>query len=268
MLDQILSWLVLVVPVLLGLLLILVPAKHEDERRHMLWRYILGVALIVYGGIAWWQQARFARQSLTDRDAAIDRTSKSVSASVSESVSRSVSQQYQQTIDNLNTKIVQLENDVQSQGKKVDLIGRSDIVTGKNPVKVEITNASSGIASPPVPKIEGIEILDQEPLLTSPYKDAPYGVKVIIQTKTELQPVKFGIECDKEVAYGEFSPGADYTGIIVSTPGRLTNSRDNSIKTNSWGWKVNDPKFVPETPWIVRLYGKEPLRVIGAQMFH
>lgn len=60
MLDQVLSWLVVVVPVLLGLVVMLVPAKQEDKRRHMRWRYILGACLIVYGGLSWWQQSRAA----------------------------------------------------------------------------------------------------------------------------------------------------------------------------------------------------------------
>lgn len=57
MLGQVLNWLVVFVPVALGLIVILVPSKHEDPRRHRRWRRILGISLIVYGGVVWWQGA-------------------------------------------------------------------------------------------------------------------------------------------------------------------------------------------------------------------
>ena len=40
--DQLVTWLVLVVPVLLGVIVIAVPARHDDEQKHMRWRYALG----------------------------------------------------------------------------------------------------------------------------------------------------------------------------------------------------------------------------------
>jgi hypothetical protein len=266
--DLILSWLVIVIPVVLGLVVIAVPAKREDEKSHMRWRYILGTSLMGFAFIAWVQQQRVIANSVKDRESAIADTSKKVSAAVSESVTKSVSRQYEQTISNLNDKITQLKTELQSQGKKVDVIGSSNIVTGKHPVKVEVTNTTPTPTPSTVPKIEGIEIVSTEPLQTSPYKDAPYGVKVILQTKTELQPVKFGIECDKEVSYGELSTGVNFTGVVGISTRRLTNLLDNSIKKNSWAWQISEPKFVPESPWIVRLYGKEPLHVVGGQMFH
>jgi hypothetical protein len=58
MLDSILSWLVLWIPVVLGVVVIAIPAKHEDKPGHMRWRYALGACLILYGGLAWWQQSR------------------------------------------------------------------------------------------------------------------------------------------------------------------------------------------------------------------
>lgn len=58
MLDQVLYWLIVFVPVGLGLIVILVPSKHEDPKRHMRWRWILGILLIVYGGVVWWQGIR------------------------------------------------------------------------------------------------------------------------------------------------------------------------------------------------------------------
>ena len=73
--DKILELLVVVVPVALGLILILVPTKREDPKRHMLWRFVLGACLIVYGGLTWWQQSRAKRIANKERESAIEETS-------------------------------------------------------------------------------------------------------------------------------------------------------------------------------------------------
>jgi hypothetical protein len=112
-LDSILSWLVLFVPVFLGLLVILVPAKHEDQRSHMRWRYILGASLIVYGGLAWVQQSRTTKASAKDRQQAITDTAAETSARVS----KTVGDQYEQMISDLTTQIQSLKDQLSNQSK-------------------------------------------------------------------------------------------------------------------------------------------------------
>jgi len=73
MLDQVLSWLVLVVPVGLGLVVILVPSRGEDQRGYRKWLRVLGVFLILYGGLSWWQQSRVAKAAISDRQDAIQK---------------------------------------------------------------------------------------------------------------------------------------------------------------------------------------------------
>src|SRR5437016_13347479 len=91
-----------------------------------------------------------------DRQEAILETSERVSATVSESVSKSVtkalSDQYTQTINGLQGKVGSLEAQLQTQGRKVDVIGKSNIVTGKNPIRVEVTNPLPG-ATPGEPAL-------------------------------------------------------------------------------------------------------------------
>jgi len=111
--NELLSWLVLVVPVLLGVVVIAVPAKHEDERSHMRWRYILGLALIVYGGLAWVQQSRATNESLEDREKAIRDTAAQTSAEVS----KTVGQQYEAMISDLNIQIEDLKKQLSMQAK-------------------------------------------------------------------------------------------------------------------------------------------------------
>lgn len=113
MLDQLLLWLVLVIPVFLGLVVILVPAKHEDEKGHMRWRYALGVLLILYGGLAWIQQSRAAKSSTVDREKAI----KDTAAETSATVSKTVGQQYEDMITDLTMQIQSLRDQLANQSK-------------------------------------------------------------------------------------------------------------------------------------------------------
>ena len=93
-LDLVLSWMVIVVPVVFGVILIFVPARKEDEKTHMRWRYILGVALIIFGALSWWQQSRATAASSKDREDAIAKTSEKVAAETSKQVTQTVSELY------------------------------------------------------------------------------------------------------------------------------------------------------------------------------
>jgi hypothetical protein len=143
MFDSVLSWLVLVVPVVLGLIVILVPAKREDAKRHMRWRYILGASLILYGCITAWQQHRAIKASTKERDDAIKQTS----AQVTRDVTKIVGDQYSEVVKNLTDQIGDLKGQLAKQSKDVNTIKGSDIVTGKKPINVNVVNPTS--APPP-----------------------------------------------------------------------------------------------------------------------
>jgi hypothetical protein len=264
MLNLILSWLVVALPFLGSIWLAFLAERLTKDSKLKAQVVVFGV---IVSALTWWQMYRADKQADADRSKAVVETSEKVSASVSEMVTKAVAAQYQQTVDNLNQQIAQLETELQTQGKKVDVIGQSNIVTGKSPIKVEIANGTVP-AGAPTPAIEGLNIMSQEQLSSSPHPDAPYGIKVVISTKTPMQPTKFGLQCDKEVLYGEIMPGSNFTGAMSTRDGRLTDKPSNTIRKNSWAWEVDEPKFVSETPWIVRLYGKEPLKIIGGVMSH
>jgi hypothetical protein len=114
MLDQLLSWLVLVIPVALGAVVIMVPAKHDDAKSHMRWRWFLGVSLILYGLLVWWQQSRAALVATTDRDKVVADTS----AKVSTAVTNAVTEQYKGMIAEQDGQISQLRNQL---GNKIDV---------------------------------------------------------------------------------------------------------------------------------------------------
>ena len=119
--DKILELLVVVVLVALGFIVILVPAKREDPKRHILWRFALGACLIAYGGLTWWQQSRAKRIANKERESAIEETSANVSANVTK------------VISDQKQEIADLKKQLSAQGKDVAVIRNSNIVTGKAP---------------------------------------------------------------------------------------------------------------------------------------
>ncbi len=82
MFDQILLWMVLVLPVAFGFVLIVVPAQRENEQQHMRWRRILGILFFLYSVLVWIQQSRERESSAKDRQGIIEQTAAETSARV------------------------------------------------------------------------------------------------------------------------------------------------------------------------------------------
>jgi len=108
------------------------------------WRYGLVLVGAIFSLLAWWQQTRSLQAAKKDRDEAIKQTSEQVTKSVTEAIGS----QYKELIGSLTNQIGNLKGQLAEQGKKVDVIQKSNIVTGKNPIKVEVTNEPSSIGSP------------------------------------------------------------------------------------------------------------------------
>jgi hypothetical protein len=159
--DQILSWMLIVLPVAFGFILILVPGKAEDEQKHMRWRYILGGCLIAFGVLTWVQQSRAIKVAAKDRENAITETSGKVASATSASVTKAVGEQYQTMITDLTNQIQALKQQLAAQAKDVGIIKGSDIVTGKKPIQVEVTNGSAPLAGNPKEKQRREEIRTQ-----------------------------------------------------------------------------------------------------------
>jgi hypothetical protein len=154
MLDQILAWVVIFFPTALSIAFIFVPSRRENERLHMKWRYSLIVVGILFSGITGWQQVRAIRASAKDRQNAIRETSERVAAQTSERVTEAVGEQYKGTIAALDAQISSLQRQLSVQERDVGVIKGSNIVTGKNPVKVEVINP--GPSGPPSVLSEGL----------------------------------------------------------------------------------------------------------------
>lgn len=237
MFSDILSWLVIALPVALGVLPFLIPQKEANPLMRKEWKIFFAFIAVAYSGIVLWQQKLTSEAAIRDRNTAIQETGKL----------------YKVTIDNLNSRIQGLESQLTEQGENVEVIKRSNIVTGKNPVKVEVTNPSSQ-SKPQLPILAHIRIASQKQIVSTKDK-LPYALEVVVQTDQIIEPVAFIFECDGEIGEGFGSVGANM--YFMSKSGSV---RDHP----NWfllAWK--SPPFTPQTPMIVKLFSKKPIQVIN-----
>ena len=250
MLDQILSWLVLVVPVALGLVLILVPEKHEDEKRNKRWRLILGVCLILYGGLSWLQQSRALRASAKDRETAIQEASQKVAATTSASVTRTVTDLYSNMISEQKNQIAQLQNQLAVQGKDVSVIKSSNIVTGKSPIKVEIAGAREI-------RHQVANIVMSSSSVQSIHPDATYCRKLIFTSEFSTNPVGLTEYFPSPVKYVDSMVTFVYKGFV-----RV--SKDNPKQAEIAMIGFNEDVLKPERPIVVNVCAEsvfEPVKL-------
>lgn len=258
--DQILSWPVLVVPVALGLIVILVPAKHEDEKGHMRWRFVLGISLILYGGLSWWQQSRATKASVKDRESAIQETAQTVAAATSASVTKTVTQLYSGMISDQKTQIAQLQSQLAEQGKKVDVISNSNIVTGKSPIKVEVTNPSAPVEGDVQPPRVAHVVLNWEKQ-ESVNSDTPYCEKIVLQSDIPINPVGFLVTFSAPVK------SATPLGIKVIMQGRIAIEENDPTILQIVAKGIGDALLTPENPLVVLVCSDrdfKPIKLIRA----
>jgi len=238
--DKILGLLVVVVPVALGLIVILVPAKREDPKRHILWRFALGACLIAYGGLTWWQQSRATRIANRERESAIEETSASVSANVT----KTVTQQYSQMIADQKQEIADLKKQLSAQGKDVAVIRNSNIVTGKAPVKVEVTNPPPGGQEHP-PELHGFS---HEASPNPQYGNR--AIEFILTTNKVMNGTKGMLQCSK----GKINRGtARVLGADVMIGGGGI-SDDRTFTVN-----LSSPNWSPDSALSITLYFDDDL---------
>ena len=127
------------------------------------------------------------RTANKDREAAIAETSAKVSADVT----KSVTQQYSQMIADQKQEIADLRKQLSTQGNDVAVIRKSNIVTGKAPVKVEVTNPLLGGGEHPL-EIHG-STRDANP-------NPKYGnraVEFLLTTNRVMNGAKGMLQCSK-----------------------------------------------------------------------
>jgi hypothetical protein len=102
----------------------------------------------------------------------------------------------------------------------------------------------------PRPKMAGIRLI-QEPILSSPYQDAPYGIKIVMQTDVVIQPFKFKIKCNVPLRWGDLD-----ILLKLSASQSYHTSLNNSY---TFQYNLDDIPFIPEIPVSIRLWSSEAI---------
>jgi hypothetical protein len=202
MLDRILTFGVVIGPTLFALG---VEAMSESIRKHRFWRYGVMAFGLILSGLTWWQISRQEANASIVLEKAVER----VASETSERVTKVVGEQFQGVVTNLTDQIGKLKGQLAEQGKKVDVISTSNIVTGKKPIPVQVMNVPPLAAA--TAQVENMR-MSWEPE-TSAHNDAPYAKKLTIQADAPVNPIKLAIVCDVPIKYGEIKladPSAMY----------------------------------------------------------
>lgn len=142
MLDIFLGWFVIAIPFLLAVGATVLTLRLPSEKHY--WKFLWGAVLVglLFSVITYWQQVRAARLAEQNQQTAIDETAKKVAKQTTDNVTDAVGKQYKEMIASLTAQNQSLASQLSAQGKDVNAIKSSSIVTGKKPIKVEVTNPS------------------------------------------------------------------------------------------------------------------------------
>jgi hypothetical protein len=244
MLDKVLAWLVIVAPFALSAIFILIPAKKENRVVHMRWRIALLVFGLMFSLIAWWQQDRVASEAAKDRASAIRETATETAKETTKNVTEAMSEQYLPLIQSLTAKVGELEGELNDQGKKVDVIGNSNIVTGKKPISVIVENPSPSAQSGDAPLDVRASSMRVEP--NRQY--GQYAMEFILTTNKVMNGGRATLVCKGIISNGNATiPGAS------AIMGGGAKSDDHTFDVS-----IDAPNWAPGFPLVVTLYYDQP----------
>jgi hypothetical protein len=245
MFDLLLSWAVVILPTAFALVIEVV-SKEMKERPY--WR----VGVIAFGiglsSLTWFQMSRATKEANADREKAIvetsEKVSSKVSASVSESVSKSVtkavSDQYTGTINSLQLQIGSLQGQIALQGKNVEAIKSSNLVTGKQPVKIEVANPEA--LSKPNVSVSAMTVAS----------DPRYGknaMQFILTTDRVMSGGRAVISCKNKINQG--------VAQVLGTGGIATTGQGGLLSDHEYRADIVLPNWSPDSPFVVTLYFDE-----------
>jgi hypothetical protein len=114
-LDHLLSWVGILAPFAFSVVPIFIPAKTEDKRLYMKWRYVLVAFGILCSVLAGWQQERVVKAAATDRESAITETSERVATNTAAKVADTLNKQYGSFISDLYKEMGRMRGQMQMQ---------------------------------------------------------------------------------------------------------------------------------------------------------
>jgi hypothetical protein len=226
-----LGWVVLVVPVLLGTVVVFMPEGAKNALTHKRWKFGLLIITVIYSGIVGWWQVRSEREAAQDRDKAVGDTADRVAKRTTEDVTQALARQYGRTITAMAQQLVE-------QGRKVERIGQSDILTGKKPVRVVVAN--------PTPSEAPLDIHVSRLSATPDPTRGKNAVQFILTTNKVMNGARIELTCTQ----GRINDG------IAELPGAgATSSAGAGVRGgHTYLSGIMSPNWSPDFPLLITLY--------------
>lgn len=238
--DLFLGWIVVAIPFLVTVGATVLALKLPHERHY--WKFVWGaIALgVVFSGLTYWQQTRAMRQAAAYRDTAIKDTAKQVAKDTTETITQALGEQYTGIIGSLTSQVGDLKGQLASQGKKVDEIGNSNIVTGKKPISVIVENPNTAAMPGELPLDVHVSSMPVEPR-----KDiGRYATQFILTTNKVMDGGRARFECKGKINNGTAQISGAST--IMGGGGKI----DDHTFTSG----IESPNWSPNRPLVVTLY--------------
>lgn len=115
-------------------------------------------------------------------------------------------------------------------------------------------------SQPPLPPANGALTVSQSSKIST-RPDAPYETEIVIQTTVAFPELKFALQCDQDLVYGNASTGG---GVSMMVRSGVLKDRPN-VFIYSYGSSV--PPFDPAHPLVVDVWSKEPVTCNQAATF-
>jgi len=202
--DQILAVAVVLLPTLFAVVLELV---NKEIKESGYWRVGVMAFGLSLSALTAHQMVRATETANPDRNSAIVETSQHVSAAVSESVTKAVTEQYAGMIADQKNQIKELHGQLTAQGKDVSAIKSSDFVTGKKPIKVEVTDAQ-------VSRNQVGSIVMTTSPVKSIHPDATYCRKLIFTSQFPANPLGLDVYFSAPIKYVDSMVAFVYKGFL------------------------------------------------------
>lgn len=242
--DIILSWAVIILPTLFALTLEFV---NEEIRKHRVWKVGVIVFGILLSVLTFWQQKRAATNADTAQRKALDENASKVAKETTDNVSTAVGKPLTDLIEKLTEQNQKLAAQVTAESNDVKAIKGSNLVSGKQPLKVEVANLPSAApAGQQPPQQPNIHVASM-PAEANP-QVGKHAVQFILTTDRVMNGGNVRVFCNNGFKQGNAQLAS--AGVMMSTYYRVQNG-------NTWETGIASPNWSPSMPLIITLYFDE-----------
>jgi hypothetical protein len=236
MFASILAFLVLVLPVVLTVVFVFIPDRKDKPMLHGLWRAGLITSAVLYSGLVWWQQRIANREAKSDRDSAIGETATRVAKETTENVTQALAKQYGSTIS-------EMAKQLREQGANVDTIKQSNIVSGKKPLAVVVTNPAPPSSSGEPPLEVHVSRIPAMPNLQL----GKNALQFILTTNRVMNGGHVQVHCDK----GKINQAEQK---IAGAGSVMSGGAGGLVDPNTFISNIESPNWAPDFPLLITLY--------------